>query len=249
MSGKDPELSRLGEVLSSARKAYAEAKKSTDAAKAVLNDAGSAIQQCNNTITQLKMEVDAAYDSMRARRAEGDRDGADSERTRAQGLQEELTAQYDSKKGYFAKLDEARALFNEALEKQKSLRETVQESWDAFNARLEFLKAENAKEQENWKEKPCRMCGSLIRYNIKWKHIPSLCRDCYEKDRMNWEDRTCARCGGNFRINKTWEHIPSICSSCRKEIKMEKAQKASGFSAVPQGEGIIAVAASEMDAV
>ena len=45
MSGKDPELSRLGEALSSARSAYAEAKKITDEAKARLNETGSNTQK------------------------------------------------------------------------------------------------------------------------------------------------------------------------------------------------------------
>ena len=226
MSGKDPELSRLGEVLSGARKAYTEAKKSTDAAKTALNEAGGAIQLCNNKIAELKAAVDAAYDSMRTKRASGDRNAADSERARAQMLQEELTAEYENKKAGFAGLDAARAAFNEALGRQKELRETVQSAWDAFNERLEFLKTENAKAQEDWKEKPCRMCGKSIRYNVNWKHIPSLCKECYEKDKENWEDRECVRCGSRFRINKTWEHIPTICGNCRKEVKQEKAAKA-----------------------
>ena len=59
MSGKDPELSRLGEALSSARSAYAEAKKITDEAKARLNDTGSRIQTFNAKITELKKGIDA----------------------------------------------------------------------------------------------------------------------------------------------------------------------------------------------
>ena len=47
MSGKDPELSRLGEALSSARSAYAAAKKITDETKARLNETGSRIQTFN----------------------------------------------------------------------------------------------------------------------------------------------------------------------------------------------------------
>ena len=64
-----------------------------------------------------------------------------------------------------------------------------------------------------------------IRYNVEWKHIPNLCKDCFEKDKENWEDRTCAKCGRNFRINKSWEHIPTICPECRKVVKAEKAAR------------------------
>ena len=64
-----------------------------------------------------------------------------------------------------------------------------------------------------------------IRYNVEWKHIPNLCKDCFEKDKENWEDRTCAKCGKTFRINKGWEHIPTICGDCRKIVKAEKAAR------------------------
>ena len=64
-----------------------------------------------------------------------------------------------------------------------------------------------------------------IRYNTEWKHIPNLCKDCFDKDKENWEDRKCAKCGRTFRINKGWEHIPTICGDCRKIVKAEKAAK------------------------
>ena len=211
MSGKDPELSRLGEALSSARSAYAAAKKDTDETKARLNETGSMIQTFNAKITELKKGIDAEYNAMRSERANGDRDAADEHRSLAQSMQEKLTEIYESKKACFSELDEARAAFNKALDTQKILRDKVQEAWDGFNARLEYLKSENAKEQAKWKEKPCKICGVPIRYNVEWKHIPNLCKDCFDKDKENWEDRTCAKCGKTFRINKGWEHIPTIC--------------------------------------
>ena len=140
-------------------------------------------------------------------------------------MQEKLTEIYESKKACFSELDEARAAFNKALDTQKILRDKVQEAWDGFNARLEYLKSENAKEQAKWKEKPCKICGVPIRYNVEWKHIPNLCKDCFDKDKENWEDRTCAKCGKTFRINKGWEHIPTICGECRKIVKAEKSAK------------------------
>ena len=225
MSGKDPELSRLGEALSSARSAYAEAKKITDEAKARLNETGSRIQTFNAKITELKKGIDSEYNAMRSERSGGDRDAADEHRSMAQSMQEKLTEIYESKKSCFGELDEARAAFNKALDTQKILRDKVQEAWDGFNARLEYLKEENAKEQAKWKEKPCKICGVPIRYNTEWKHIPNLCKECFDKDKENWEDRKCAKCGKTFRINKGWEHIPTICSDCRKIVKAEKAAK------------------------
>lgn len=225
MSGKDPELSRLGEALSSARSAYAEAKKITDEAKARLNETGSRIQTFNAKITELKKGIDSEYNAMRSERAGGDRDAADEHRSMAQSMQEKLTEIYESKKSCFGELDEARAAFNKALDAQKILRDKVQEAWDGFNARLEYLKEENAKEQAKWKEKPCKICGVPIRYNIEWKHIPNLCKECFDKDKENWEDRKCAKCGKTFRINKGWEHIPTICSDCRKIVKAEKSAR------------------------
>ena len=188
MSGKDPELSRLGEALSSARSAYAEAKKITDEAKARLNETGSRIQTFNAKITELKKGIDSEYNAMRSERAGGDRDAADEHRSMAQSMQEKLTEIYESKKSCFGELDEARAAFNKALDAQKILRDKVQEAWDGFNARLEYLKEENAKEQAKWKEKPCKICGVPIRYNTEWKHIPNLCKECFDKDKENWED-------------------------------------------------------------
>ena len=225
MSGKDPELSRLGEALSSARSDYSAAKKNTDETKARLNQTGSMIQTFNAKIAELKKGIDAEYNAMRSERAGGDRSAADGHREAAQSMQEKLTEIYESKKACFAELDDARAAFNKALDTQKILRDKVQEAWDSFNARLEFLKSENAKEQAKWKEKPCRICGVPIRYNVEWKHIPNLCKECFDKDKLNWEDRTCAKCGKTFRINKSWDHIPSICGDCRKAVKAEKAAK------------------------
>ena len=236
MSGKDPELSRLGEALSSARTAYAAAKKTTDESKARLNETGSRIQTFNVKITDLKKSIDAEYNAMRSERAAGDRDAADEHRANAQAMQEELTQVYETKKACFGELDEARAAFNKALEAQKTFKETVQSAWDAFNSRLEFLKEENAKEQAKWKEKPCRICGIPIRYNVEWKHIPNLCKDCFEKDKENWEDRTCAKCGKTFRINKGWEHIPTICGECRKVVKAEKAARVAEKAAKQKAE-------------
>ena len=225
MSGKDPELSRLGEALSSARSDYLAAKKNTDETKARLNQTGSMIQTFNAKIAELKKGIDAEYNAMRSERAGGDRSAADGHREAAQSMQEKLTEIYESKKACFAELDDARAAFNKALDTQKILRDKVQEAWDSFNARLEFLKSENAKEQAKWKEKPCRICGVPIRYNVEWKHIPNLCKECFDKDKLNWEDRTCAKCGKTFRINKSWEHIPTICGECRKAVKAEKAAR------------------------
>ena len=236
MSGKDPELSRLGEALSGARSAYAEAKRITDEAKARLNETGSRIQTFNAKITELKKGIDSEYNAMRSERAGGDRDAADEHRSMAQSMQEKLTEIYESKKSCFGELDEARAAFNKALDTQKILRDKVQEAWDGFNARLEYLKEENAKEQAKWKEKPCKICGVPIRYNVEWKHIPNLCKDCFDKDKANWEDRVCAKCGKAFRINKGWEHIPTICGDCRKIVKAEKAARENEKAAKLQAE-------------
>ena len=89
MSGKDPELSRLGEALSSARAAYAAAKKKTDETKAHLNETGSRIQTFNAKIADLKKSIDAEYNAMRSERAAGDRDAAEGHRTAAQAMQED----------------------------------------------------------------------------------------------------------------------------------------------------------------
>ena len=236
MSGKDSELSRLGEALSSARSAYAAAKKITDETKARLNETGSRIQTFNAKISELKKGIDAEYGAMRTERANGDRDAADEHRSLAQSMQEKLSEIYESKKACFGELDEARAAFNKALDTQKILRDKVQEAWDGFNARLEYLKSENAKEQAKWKEKPCKICGVPIRYNVEWKHIPNLCKDCFDKDKANWEDRVCAKCGKAFRINKGWEHIPTICGDCRKIVKAEKAARENEKAAKLQAE-------------
>jgi hypothetical protein len=71
---------------------------------------------------------------------------------------------------------------------------------------------------------------------VEWKHIPNLCKACFEKDKENWEDRTCAKCGKTFRINKGWEHIPTICSDCRKVVKAEKAAREAEKAARVQAE-------------
>lgn len=225
MSGKDPELSKLGEQLTAARAAYTEAKKTTDGAKARLNESGSTIQEINEEIAQLRHKIDAEYDAMRTERSNGNRDAADAHRSTAQEMQAQLSGKYDEKKACFTNLDIARDEFRQALDVQRKSRDAVQKAWNDFNGRLDFLKEQNRIEQAKWKEKPCKNCGKMIRYNIEWKHIPNLCHDCFEKDKVNWEDRICTRCGATFRINKTWEHIPTICPSCRKEVKAEKAAR------------------------
>lgn len=235
MSGKDPELTKLGEQLTAARTAYTEAKKTTDGAKAGLNESGSRIQKINEEIKSLRHTIDAEYDAMRQERSQGNRDAADAHRAAAQEFQMQLSGKYDEKKACFANLDIAREKFRQALDVQRQSRDTVQKAWNAFNERLDFLKEQNRIEQAKWKEKPCRNCGKMIRYNIEWKHIPNLCHDCFEKDRINWEDRVCTRCGAAYRINRTWEHIPTICPSCRKEVKAEKAARRAQRAAVSAG--------------
>ncbi len=226
MSGKDPELSQLGDELSRARAAYTEAKLVTDGAKEHLNATGDQIQEYNVQIADLKKSVDLEYDQMRALKAEGDREGAEEHRRSAQALQEALSAKYEEKKQCFARLDEARAAFNVALDGQKALRDEMQAAWDKFNQRLEYLKAQNEIERAKWLETTCKECGKKIRYHKDRKKAPVLCRECYEKDKVNWEDRQCARCGADFRININWEHIPSICPDCRKKLAEEKERRA-----------------------
>ena len=113
MSGKDPELSRLGEALSKAREAYTAAKKVTDVAKQHLNETGDCIQGFNTQINSLKEGVMREYNEMRASRSEGDREGSDEHRTLAQKMQEELTSLYDNKKTCFIEL--LLPLFNKLL--------------------------------------------------------------------------------------------------------------------------------------
>lgn len=262
MSSKDPELSQLGEALSEARAAYSAAKKVTDGAKEHLNETGDRIQSFNTKINELKQNVDHEYNEMRSMRAEGNREEAEEHRHKAQSMQEELTARYEGKKQCFGELDAARAAFNKALDNQKRLRDEMQTAWDAFNARLAYLKQENEKERAKWLETTCRECGKRIRYHKDRKKAPALCKECYEKDKVNWEDRQCARCGATFRINKNWEHIPTICSDCRTQVREEKEKNAakrraakeavndsSEVPAEPAGTSLIDVAFEETDAI
>jgi len=86
-----------------------------------------------------------------------------------------------------------------------------------------------------WEEKSCPgyggYCGNKIKYRTDWDDIPSLCKECTQKQQKDskpkkerkesaWREKSCPGapgqyCGNTIKYRIDWSNIPTHCDSCR----------------------------------
>ena len=91
--------------------------------------------------------------------------------------------------GAHARFDSEKSEFDKAVAYQRGIKERLDQARNKHKLRIEELKAQNLQEQMHWKEKSCGRCGTTIRYNDTWSHIPNYCKSCKEKMNAEREER------------------------------------------------------------
>ncbi len=131
-----------------------------------------------------------------------------------------------------SKYDPLKAQFDQAVTSQRSIKTKLDEAKKAHKARTEELKAQNIQEQMHWKEKRCKGCEAVIRYNDMWEHIPNYCKSCKEKfeyeqqqKKRNKREKLCKGCGKTIIYYIDWNNIPNYCKECRAKFEGEKKKQ------------------------
>lgn len=141
--------------------------------------------------------------------------------------------------GAHARFDSFKAQFDEAVACQRGIKAELDQAKNAHKSRIEELKAQNLQEQMHWKEKSCGRCGTTIRYNDTWNHIPNYCKSCKEKmnaereerekkkaaEAAKWMEKPCKQCERTIRYNIEWSNYPNFCSECKEKFEHEKRER------------------------
>lgn len=91
--------------------------------------------------------------------------------------------------GAHAGFDSVKSQFDEAVAYQRDIKADLDQAINAYKLRTEELRAQDLQKQMHWKEKSCGRCGTTIRYNDTWSHIPDYCKSCKEKMNAEREKR------------------------------------------------------------
>jgi chromosome segregation ATPase len=215
MPGKDFELERLRSEMDAAQREVDSAKARLDPIGTRRDGIKSQINSVKYRIDDIKHSIDEEYRMMKICYQSRDRIGAENHKYNAESFKGALQREYEIKKGYYDELHCLQNDFESALDAVRSAKERKQRAREAFNARLELVKAQNERERAKWKEKPCKICGAAIRYHIEWNRVPDLCKSCQEREKAKWHETTCKKCGKTIRYHQDWTYIPSICKECK----------------------------------
>ena len=177
----DSKLEALGKEVERLKAAYETAKSRTSAAKADKDRAWDDVAWCKSQIAELKRCIAEERRAASVCYEAHDYYDAKNHSLNAQNMQPRLSALYDSKDRAWAAFESFRNAFNVALEEQRRIKAQLDSAREAFSARLAELKEQNARESAKWREKPCKGCGSTIRYNTDWTHPPNYCKECKAK--------------------------------------------------------------------
>ena len=178
MSGNDRELERLKSEMDTAQRAIDTAKSRMDSIGARREGIRREIESVNYRIADLKRHIDEEYRAVKVCYEARDKLHAENHKYNAQSYRDALQREYEIKKSLYEKLDMLKPEFESALASLRSAKGRKQRAIEAFKARLQILKQQNEMERAKWKEKPCRICGAVIRYHVDWAHIPSVCKAC-----------------------------------------------------------------------
>ena len=216
MSGKDYELERLRNEMDAAQQAIDNAKYRLDPIRSKRDIIKQEIGAVNYRIADIKRSIDEEYRMMKVCYQNKDRYSAENHKYRAQSFKDQLQREYSYKNDYFSQLDYLKTDYESAMEMLRNAKARKQSAKEAFNVRLNALKAAKEQERANWKTKICKCCGTEFSYRLDWNRIPDLCKPCQERAKQKWHETTCKKCGKTIRYHEDWEHIPKLCKECKQ---------------------------------
>ena len=156
---KDYELDRLSKEIDSAKRDVESAKSRLDAINRKRSGIKRQIESCKYRIADLKHSVNMEYEGVRICRAARDRLHADRHRYRAESFKNALDREYDIKDRYYTELNSYKSEYESALCILRNAKARKQKAIEAFQFRLEIVKAQNKQKKAQWKETYCKKCG------------------------------------------------------------------------------------------
>lgn len=218
MPGKDYELERLRGEMEYAQRDIDSAKARLEPISMRRNSLKSQLDSINYRITDIKRQIDNEYQMLKACYQARDRISAENHKYNVKSYKDGLQREYEIKKGYYEQLNALKSDYESALAVLRSAKEKKNRARNAFNARLQIVRANNESEHAKWKDKSCKICGATIRYHIDWNRVPELCKSCQEREKAKWHEISCKTCGKTIHYHQEWTHIPSICKECKKNF-------------------------------
>ena len=215
MAGNDYELNRLRGEMDAAQREIDNASSRLDSINSKREGIKSQISSCKYRIADIKHSIDNEYQAMKICYQAHDHYSIQNHKYRAQSFKDALRREHEICDGYYSQLNSYKGEYESALAALRSAKDRKRRAREAFNARLEILKANNAMEKAKWKETTCKICGAKIAYHVEWKRIPDLCKPCLEKEKAKWHETTCRKCGKPTRYHEDWTHKPTICKNCK----------------------------------
>ena len=216
---KDYELDRLHHEIETAQRAIDSAKSRLDFVNSRRSGIKSQIESCKYRIADIKHSVDLEYGYMRTCRSARDHIGADNHRYNAESFKNALNREYEIKNGYYTELNSYKGEYESALNDLRNAKARKHQAIEAFQSRLQIVKAQNEQEKAQWRETYCKKCGKKISYRINWKRVPDMCKDCIAVEKAKWQETPCVKCGRMIRYNEDWTHIPHVCKDCKSSSK------------------------------
>ena len=216
---KDYELDRLHNEIEIAQRDIDAAKSRLDSVNGRRSGIKSQIESCKYRIADIKHSVDLEYGYMRTCRSARDHIGADNHRYNAESFKNALNREYEIKNGYYTELNSYKGEYESALNDLRNAKARKRQAIEAFQSRLQIVKAQNEQEKAQWRETYCKKCGKKISYRINWKRVPDMCKDCIAVEKAKWHETPCVKCGRMIRYNEDWTHIPHVCKDCKSSSK------------------------------
>lgn len=96
-----------------------------------------------------------------------------------------------------AEFDEANIHLKSVKVEASRLEQEFETAKSAFLARMEWLKAENKREQDKWKEVQCESCKEKFKIHADWSNPPRLCKKCKERPEYDYKVRFNPETGKN----------------------------------------------------
>ena len=189
MREQDATLRYLSERIDSLSAEYERAKSNTSHLHDQMESAWQSLHDLQEEYREYKEQ--ASYEFQESQYCWSMHDGAGAKEHSENGhlLNEKKAGVSLYLDGAHARFDSEKSEFDNSVAYQRGIKEQLDQVRNEHKLRIEELKAQNLREQMHWKEKSCGRCGTTIRYNDTWNHIPNYCKSCKEKMNAEREER------------------------------------------------------------